>query len=94
MRSALVENQNIQKVMDDQNVLSLRVLHCFSALRNVKYLLSTGSFADDIQCLHGIRVLSFFLIVFVHTGLEIIRNPFYNKDAVIQVNIFYYLQLY
>jgi len=31
MRAALEPHQNIQKVLDDRNVL-----HCFSALRNVK----------------------------------------------------------
>ena len=79
MRAALEPHQNIQKVLDDRNVL-----HCFSALRNVKDWLSIGS-SDDITCLHGIRVISFFLIILAHTGEQLFRHSLYNKSAMIQV---------
>lgn len=79
MRAVLGPHQKIQKVLNDQNVL-----HCFSALRNVKDWLSIGS-SDDIPCLHGIRVFSFFLIILVHTGEQFFRHSLYNKGAMIQV---------
>ncbi len=89
MRTVLGPRQNTQKVLNDQNVLHTRVLHCFSAIRNAKYLISTDTFADDIHCLHGIRVLTFFLTIMVHLKIEIFLQPQYNKDFAIQVNILY-----
>ncbi len=94
MRTLLGPCQNIQKKLDDQNVLHIRVLHCFSALRNVKHLIATDSSSDDIQCLHGIRALSFFSIIMFHTGADIfIRDRLYNNDAIIHVNISYFFHL-
>lgn len=79
--------------MDDYlNVLRIRILHCFSALKNVKSFINTAPFSDDIQCLHGIRGLSFVFIIMFHTGSEIfIRDRLYNNDTIIQVNNITYL---
>ena len=81
-------SQNIQKVLDEQKVLSVRILNCFSALRNAKYLIATESSTDDIQCLHGIRVLSLFFVTMAHMIGEIfIRDRLYNNDSQVHVNI-------
>jgi len=90
MKTRLGPRQNIQKVLDDDNVLRNRILHCFSALRNVKYLISTESSSNDIPCLHGIRALSFLLIILLHMGGEMFfQDRLYNYDAIIQVNIYF-----
>ena len=75
MRKLLGPCQNIQKKLDDQNVLHIRVLHCFSALRNVKHLIATDSSSDDIQCLHGIRA-SFLLLFFIREQIFLFATVF------------------
>lgn len=84
-------NQNIQLALEEQKAIPVRILQCFSVLRNANYLFSndSGSFPDDTRCLQGIRVLSFFVIISAHMGVEIFRHPQYNNGAQLQVNILY-----
>ena len=71
---------------DSSSPLAVRVLHCFSANKNIKEIVSTKKpSADDISCLHGIRVLSFIGLILVHTGEEIYRRRMYNKKIMSQV---------
>jgi hypothetical protein len=51
----------------------------FSLFTNIPKWLSTRPSADDLGCLHGIRVLSTTYIVLAHTWYVITFVPFWNS---------------
>jgi hypothetical protein len=63
------------------------LLHCFSAKKNCRSLLSTEQDSkDSLPCLHGIRVLTVCWIVLMHVGSEFsIERMVYNKSTAVKV---------
>jgi len=56
--------------IDEKNSsLSVKTLHCFSALNNGRKILSTKTIPGSFTCLHGIRVLSTTWVVMGHYWL-------------------------
>lgn len=56
----------------------MQVLKCFSAVRNVNDWLSVKTATvDEITCLHGLRVLTILLTIFIHTaeGVFVFSRP-------------------
>lgn len=49
---------NHRPIDQENDGLTVRILHCFSALNNGRKVFSTKVFADNFGCIHGIRVLS------------------------------------
>ena len=66
---------------------TLQLLRCFSAKKNCQTLVSTEQDGkDSLSCLHGIRVLTIFWIVFMHVGSEFsIERMVYNKSNAVKV---------
>ncbi|XP_046631179.1 nose resistant to fluoxetine protein 6-like isoform X4 [Daphnia pulicaria] len=68
-----------------RNSFAVRLLHCFSAKRNCKTLLSTEVAKDSLSCVHGIRVLSTCWIVLFHIGGSfVVLRTIYNKQTFIK----------
>ena len=69
---------------------ALKILHCFSALSNGRKILSvsTTNSSDNLDCLHGIRFLTTFWLVSVHTYMRVsgvFKNNVINPKMVDQV---------
>ncbi|XP_028401905.1 nose resistant to fluoxetine protein 6-like [Dendronephthya gigantea] len=58
----------------------LSVLHCFSCLRNIKFIMSTDVGKSDLTYLHGIRVISMFWIIGLHAFNELFSLPIENEE--------------
>jgi hypothetical protein len=46
------------------------ILHSFSMIRNIKTIMKTKVGESDLKYLHGIRVLSLFWIILLHTNFQ------------------------
>ncbi|XP_046631169.1 nose resistant to fluoxetine protein 6-like isoform X3 [Daphnia pulicaria] len=73
------ENSSLQS-------FAVQLLHCFSAKKNCRSLLSTEQDSkDSLPCLHGIRVLTVCWIVLMHVGSEFsIERMVYNKSTAVK----------
>ncbi|XP_057379360.1 nose resistant to fluoxetine protein 6-like [Daphnia carinata] len=71
---------------DSRKPFAIQLLHCFSAKRNCKTLLSVQEDAkDSLACLHGIRVLTICWVVLMHVGSEFtIERISYNKQTAVK----------
>lgn len=57
----------------------IKILHCFSALKNGREILSTRASSSDLSCLHGIRFLSATWIILYHSNYHIDYSAAYNS---------------
>ena len=76
----------------DNNSIRKQLLHCFSAIRTVNEWLSTkASPVDDISCIHGIRVLSHLVVMFVHVSEGVFfQSRLNNRAKITQVSFCLY----
>ena len=66
-------SQNLNAVYNSSQVIFFtglwyKILHCFSMIRNVKWIMNTNAGKSDLTYLHGIRVLSLFWIILFHVN--------------------------
>ena len=61
------------------------VLNCFSLIRNINAIFDTKVSSSDLNCLHGIRVLTMFWIIFIHFGrtASLLSFPIGNIDYIV-----------
>lgn len=63
------------------------ILHCFSLIRNVRFLISTRTdIKDNLSCLHGLRVISTFFIVFLHVADHGVNRSIHNRHLTLNVS--------
>lgn len=60
---------------EHKKTLRMKFIQAFSINSNITSLLNTERSTKDIKCLHGLRVISIFGIVFFHTVWTRIFNP-------------------
>ena len=68
----------------------VKVLRCFSAVRNIKEWLSVKTATvDEITCLHGLRVVSLMVTLFIHTSevVYVLSRPI-DQEKIVQVSFF------
>ena len=72
---------------DNKDPLAVRTLHCFSALSNMRAVLSTDrSCSGEMSCLHGIRFLTAIWVVVSHTcTASAYRNVTISKAVAVRV---------
>ncbi|XP_065364375.1 nose resistant to fluoxetine protein 6 [Calliphora vicina] len=54
-------------------------LCAFSLEKNLGWLFSTSSSADDIQAVHGLRLLNAIMLLFSHKSMAMFFNPYNNR---------------
>lgn len=67
---------------------SMKVLQCFSAVRNIKDWLTVKNVsADEINCLHGLRVISLLVTILIHTSevVFVLSRPT-SQEKLVQVS--------
>lgn len=57
----------------------------FSLEKNLGWLFSTSSSPDDIQTVHGLRLLNAIMLLFSHKSMAMFFNPYNNRTEMAEV---------
>ena len=71
-----------------QESTTKQFLQCFSVLRNVNDWISVKTAANEITCLHGLRVLSILATIFIHSTevVYVLSRPI-EQEKIVPVSI-------
>ena len=62
----------------------LAVVHCLSARRNIRRMLSTRAGRGDVAVLHGLRGLNALGLLVAHKSVALLFKPYVNRNAAVE----------
>lgn len=62
-------------------------LIAFSLDKNLRWLFNTSSSPDDIEAVHGLRLLNAILLLFAHKSMAVFFNAYDNRTEMAEVSI-------
>lgn len=67
----------LEEIGESASLKSL--LYCFSLKRNVKTLFNLSRTADDVQSIHGIRMINALMLILCHKSMALFFMPYSNR---------------